>query len=212
MRMRWVYLGVAVPTITEWLEEGRFPETPRESITVVVLTLLMTAGAWLICRQTDRLAALAETDPLTGLLNLRRLFADLDQEVARAGRLKTRLSLVYIDLDGFKSINDRFGHGEGDLVLARFSAQLRQVIRGKVDRAYRVAGDEFVLILPGTGVDGAAEAVHRLKERSREVFERYGTGFSAGIADLAAGENGADLLKRADGLMYQEKRASRGAA
>jgi len=209
--MRWVYVGVLIPTITEWLEEGRFPQTPRESITVIVLTILMTGGAWLICRQTDRLAALAESDSLTGLLNLRRLMVDLEQEIARSGRFKTLLSLVYIDLDGFKAINDTLGHGEGDLVLARFADRLRQAIRGKIDRAYRVAGDEFVLILPGSGAAGAKEAVRRLKEGSRDVFERYGSGFSAGVAERAAGESGAELLKRADALMYEEKRASRGA-
>lgn len=83
MWIRWVYLVALVPTLTEWIENGNLPERPREALTDLCLTALLLGAAWLLCRQADRIAALAELDPLTGLLNSRRFAESLAGSVRR---------------------------------------------------------------------------------------------------------------------------------
>ena len=95
-----------------------------------------------------RLRDLAITDDLTGLYNQRHFHERLSQEARRARRLRQKLSLILLDLDGFKAINDRLGHPAGDRILKEFAAAIEISIRKEVDSAFRYGGDEFVVILP----------------------------------------------------------------
>ena len=210
--MRWIYVITAVPTLTEWLETGHLPVSLRDGITDITLTVMLLGLAWIIRRQQDRLAVLAETDGLTGLGNSRSFHRDLHREAARARRRESPLSLVILDMDGFKGINDRYGHAEGDAVLARFAGVLAGGVRPRVDRVYRIGGDEFALLLPDTEERDAGNRVERIRVLSRAepaALDRYGAGVSFGVVALRAGEDVPTFIRRADERMYAAKAEGR---
>ena len=117
--------------------------------------------------QTDRLLALSTTDPLTGLCNHRALERRLDEEIPRSARCGQPLSVLLVDLDKFKSVNDRWGHITGDRVLRAMAHTIRGIVR-TTDRAGRVGGDEFAIVAPDTGQAAAT----RLAQRVRVAIER----------------------------------------
>ena len=162
----------------------------------------------------QRLADLAIRDSLTGLYNRRYLEHTLDQELARAGRLKYPLALVMLDIDHFKRLNDSYGHLAGDEVLKVLAQMLRDCLRIG-DVACRYGGEEFVLVLPGM----PASAVYERAEQLREAFaglllphreQTLQVTVSAGIAmfpqDAATAEG---LQEYADRMLYQAKRTGR---
>jgi diguanylate cyclase (GGDEF)-like protein len=205
LRLRWIYVIVFIPAITEWIETGHLPQTPRESLSEFILGSILLAAAWLICRQGDRIATMAETDALTGLLNARRFQRDLRAEVERAGRQRTSLCLGYLDLDGFKEVNDAHGHLAGDELLRRFGETLSGEVRRHVDRGYRVGGDEFAVLLPGTRAGEAREVVERIRRKALPELRALGASVSGGIVELAASEEAQTFLRRADRLLYAAK-------
>jgi diguanylate cyclase (GGDEF)-like protein/putative nucleotidyltransferase with HDIG domain len=152
----------------------------------------------------------AVTDYLTGLPNARSLTVRLDEEISRCVRSGDSMAVLVCDLDGFKQINDRYSHLEGNRVLQRFAAGLREVCRG-YDYVSRVGGDEFVLIMPGADRD----AVNQIAERIRHVAGEAGTTVSEESmlsASVGAafyphdGVTGDELLAKADRVMYSRKR------
>src|SRR5580692_2156732 len=158
----------------------------------------------------------ATTDYLTGLPNARSLFMHLAQEVARCRRMKTSLAVLVCDIDGFKQINDSFGHLEGDRLLREFTAQVKDVCRG-YDYVARMGGDEFVITAPGLTPEAAAEKAERLNqaaiESGRTVCGREVITLSVGIAFCP--EDGFDverLLAEADRRMYSMKEIHHAAA
>ena len=207
MKWSWTYLLVLIPEFTHWLETGRLPGNLREWISDLALSLILLACAWIMIRQSRRLEKQALIDPLTGLLNSRKLQQDLPDEISRARRFGSPLALAYVDLDNIKGINDAHSHAIGDDVLRRFSELLRQTAR-RTDRCYRVGGDEFIVIMPGTAINGARELLDRLRSSALHgpvELERYGASLSVGVVKLRDGESPNDLLRRADHLMYQSK-------
>jgi diguanylate cyclase (GGDEF)-like protein len=156
----------------------------------------------------ERQTSLALTDSLTGLPN-RRAFEELARrELAQADRTGSPLALALIDIDNFKLINDQLGHAGGDLVLRRFAATTRRILRS-ADVAARVGGDEFALILPGVDAPSAAAALERF--RTSLVHEPDGPiGCSIGVALVAGGEL-ADALRNADQALYVAKASGKGA-
>jgi diguanylate cyclase (GGDEF)-like protein/putative nucleotidyltransferase with HDIG domain len=153
------------------------------------------------------------TDPLTGLPNARFMFAHLTRELARAARLGSEVSVVVLDLDAFKPINDRFGHAAGDRALREVARALRGAIR-PYDSCVRYAGDEFVIVLSGCGAAEAEikrlELQRALEELHIEVRpgEQLPLGGSFGIASFPAdGDTHEILLATADRRMYQDKAA-----
>jgi len=151
----------------------------------------------------------ATTDYLTGLPNARSLFVHLAQEVARCRRMKTTLAVLVCDIDGFKQINDSFGHLEGDKLLREFTARLKDVCRG-YDYVARMGGDEFVITAPGLTPDAAHEKAQRLNqaaiESGRHVCGKDLITLSVGMAFCP--EDGTDverLLAEADRRMYSMK-------
>ena len=151
------------------------------------------------------------TDPLTGLPNSRFMATHLNAELARAERLNTEVSLLVLDLDGFKEINDTHGHHVGDRALRNVAQVLRTVIR-PYDICVRYAGDEFIVVLAGCGFDEAENKRKELQEAIGEtVFEaRPGTrvplSISAGSAVFPHdGDSYDSLLAKADSRMYRDK-------
>jgi diguanylate cyclase (GGDEF)-like protein len=152
----------------------------------------------------------AITDELTGIVNRRRFLDALHSEIARGKRLGGTLSVVLADLDGFKEINDRFGHHAGDEVLIAF-AELLQAHGRDVDVAARLGGEEFAVLLPETGLDGARAVADRLCRSLAELQIPLGVGdkvnvtASFGVAELGDSQSVDALLRAADSALYRAK-------
>ncbi|UCF69174.1 MAG: diguanylate cyclase [Acidobacteriota bacterium] len=165
-------------------------------------------------RANERLAELATTDELTGLCNMRHLRHRLGEEYLRAERYETTLSVVMVDLDGFKAINDTRGHAAGDRLLAEIGRRLRAQARA-TDIVGRYGGDEFAFVLPHTDLDEALGFARRLIERFNATpllfddGERAPIGLSCGVATYPITERSGEpekLLAAADEAMYRAKR------
>jgi two-component system, cell cycle response regulator len=149
---------------------------------------------------------LAAIDPLTGLYNRRLGEQRLEEEVSRASRHGRPLTLLLLDLDGLKKVNDSRGHQAGDVLITAFSERLKRAIRGS-DLAARMGGDEFMVILPECRPDEVKHVVRRLegitaKFEADEVPVR----FSAGYSDYRDGETSTEFMKRTDDALYADKR------
>ena len=154
---------------------------------------------------------MAIRDTLTGLYNRRYFQQILDYELNRAKRYHQSLSLIFIDLDHFKEINDQFGHSVGDQFLKQISQKLSSLFR-TTDLVARYAGDEFVAILPATGGDGAMILAKRIQEAlgNYQIMVRGRTlqvSVSIGVDtyESAEGIGGVTLIDRADKAMYEAK-------
>lgn len=164
--------------------------------------------------QAERLADLANTDPLTALANRRNLLDQLDREVERAHRYRRPLSLVYIDLDGFKAVNDRHGHLFGDEVLKGAATAMRSVLRS-TDLMARIGGDEFAILMPETTLDGASNATDKLRRALNAFSGRMDPAisqldFCAGVSQMRDGDDGESMLSRADDAQYMAKDSGKG--
>lgn len=164
---------------------------------------------------TQRLQEQAEQDGLTRLYNHRHFLESLEKEFLRAGRYQRPLSLMMIDLDGFKSINDTLGHPKGDQVLTMIAGLLTQVVR-HIDVVARYGGDEFAILLPETDREAAIRIGERvLKEIRRHPFLEgkriFPLSASIGISSWRSSLPGAgSLLREADQSLYAAKRGGRG--
>ncbi|MBL8765470.1 MAG: GGDEF domain-containing protein, partial [Phycisphaerae bacterium] len=163
-----------------------------------------------------RLEQLARTDPLTRVLNRRALTERLAAETERVKRYESEVSLLLIDLDHFKRVNDNYGHLVGDDVLAEMAAYLQGAVR-TVDVVARYGGEEFVVVLPETGAQGAHAFAERLREgvEARE-FTRGNVGTlrltaSIGVATFPSPgiDSPEDLLAAADQALYRAKAEGR---
>ncbi len=160
--------------------------------------------------QAEELARLARTDPLTGLANRRFFMEQLEREFQRARRYRRPLSLIYLDLDGFKAINDRYGHMFGDEILRGAARSMRAVLRA-TDLLARIGGDEFAVLLPETGEAGARDVAAKLGRALAAYGDHLGPAipplsFCAGISELRpSDETIDDLLNRADEAQYAAK-------
>jgi diguanylate cyclase (GGDEF)-like protein/putative nucleotidyltransferase with HDIG domain len=151
----------------------------------------------------------ATTDYLTGLPNARSLFLQLDHELARCKRDNVSLTLMVCDMNGFKKINDRFGHLEGNRVLRLFAQALKDSCR-EYDYVARMGGDEFVVIAPGLPADAATKKIEQIRPLARQAgFDVCGEdilSLSVGVAvSPGDGEDAEQLLTEADRRMYLEK-------
>ncbi|WP_169312827.1 sensor domain-containing diguanylate cyclase [Thermaerobacter marianensis] len=163
-------------------------------------------------RLLERVEQQAITDPLTGLYNRTYLVERLREEGERAARYGRPLSLLFIDLDDLKVINDRLGHDAGDRVLVRVARVLREACRS-VDFAARYGGDEFVVVLPETGPEGAMAVAARIQQRLAEQTSPLAAGLGASIglaAYPAHARDWTELLRLADQAMYGAKRRGKG--
>ncbi len=154
---------------------------------------------------------LADLDSLTGLHNRRYFYETLGREVDRAQRYQRRLSVVIVDVDGFKEINDRIGHLAGDSVLAEIADRIRQVVRS-ADIPCRVGGDEFAVIVPEAEVGQASQLVGRIQRAvSSQPIARAGrVRVSAGVADLQPNDSPTSIFERGDESLYAAKHSGKG--
>lgn len=162
---------------------------------------------------TAQVDELAHRDELTGVMNRRSLFAALQAELQRADRSGQPVCVAILDLDRFKSINDRLGHLAGDRTLKAFSNTLSQLTR-QADRFGRYGGEEFLLIMTNTDLASAHVPVERMRQAVEAVdwsmvAPGFAVTFSCGIASRMPGESADALLQRADDALYQAKHGGR---
>jgi diguanylate cyclase (GGDEF)-like protein len=187
-----------------WRTPGYEPGPERisaiEQITETCIPAIENARRYREARQ------LAETDALTGFFNQRYFHEMLRRESLRAQRYDRRLALLILDLDDFKSVNDRIGHLAGDAVLAGVAEQLRNEIRS-VDIGCRVGGDEFAVVMPESTADDATQLFERMHKSVAAMPMPGGqqVRVSAGIAELRHGETAAGLFERADAALRHSK-------
>lgn len=158
-----------------------------------------------IAERTKYFENQAKMDALTGIYNAKAMRQMLRRELALAKRQDTKLSLVYFDIDHFKSINDQHGHVTGDEVLKKVGQALSNNVR-ETDIACRYGGDEFCLLLPDCGIDKAKTICEKIISEFSSYYPNYS--FSMGIAETAAEENidEEELIKMADARMYNAKK------
>jgi diguanylate cyclase (GGDEF)-like protein len=155
----------------------------------------------------------ADTDALSGLMNRRRMSDQLQREMKRAGDQHRPLTVLLLDIDHFKAINDDHGHVRGDHVISRVSEILQQAIR-KNDLAARWGGEEFMVLLPDTNIEIAMEAAERIRRAIftnvvRSSSNMLPVSVTIGIAGWRVGESLEATIHRADLALYAGKHAGR---
>jgi diguanylate cyclase (GGDEF)-like protein len=224
-------LLVAVVGFLLWLEFSRpeliyeYPNRTVRFLDIAVSMIIAVTGNFLIVRTyvsqhyrdfariqkySETLEVLVQTDAMTGLLNHAHGIARLGIEVSKAHRYNRALSIVMIDLDFFKSVNDDFGHQAGDDVIVCVAESLRRCCR-VFDIPIRYGGEEFLLILPETGRESAGVVGDRLRKLLGEAklcIPRKIT-VSGGIVECGPDDTADSMIKRADGLLYRAKQTGR---
>jgi diguanylate cyclase len=166
-------------------------------------------------RTARQLVEMAERDPLTNLYNRRRFHEELERELAEAERRSAQLGLVVMDLDGFKPINDRYGHQAGDEVLVTLARELGRVVR-RNEMFFRLGGDEFAILAPDASEEGLEELARRVVEHTAALRFSFAESGEAGVtASLGLAlypghaRDGERLMAVADAAMYRAKVAGR---
>jgi diguanylate cyclase (GGDEF)-like protein len=169
----------------------------------VTISLLFSTLKSKLLREKD----LAQTDFLTGAKNSRYFYESLDQEVYRSQRTKNAFTLIYIDLDNFKKVNDQFGHSIGDNVLRKVVSITSKNLR-KTDVMARLGGDEFAVLLPETNKEAASTIISKLQTILNDEMQKsnWPITFSIGVLICnSTNTNTIELIKFADNLMYSVK-------
>ena len=184
--------------------------TSTIAITVIVTAAFAYAFSEINNRQRVLLMELATKDPLTGAGNRRALETKLGKLVATFARRPSPVSLILIDLDHFKAVNDSHGHATGDQILRRITQIVNLRIRVS-DGLYRIGGEEFVVVVDGQDLDKARELAEQLRTlvEANELAPNSKVTISLGVAELREGESPAGWLCRADDALYRAKRAGR---
>jgi diguanylate cyclase (GGDEF)-like protein len=191
-----------------WVDEPEDRLLPgHEHLQALRIFANQAASALTLATQFEQMRYLADHDPLTQLPNRRAFMRELERGVAEALETHAPLALVVLDLDGLKELNDRHGHAAGDDCLVRIGRLLRTELRPH-DRAFRIGGDEFAVLLPATNARGAEEVTARLVEwlerssRSSVLRPQASFGVAATVDGLETQES---LLRAADEAMYRSK-------
>lgn len=184
-------------------------------IYLLVATMVVFAAFGVyVGRQEGAMRQWALRDMLTGLYNLRHFRDRLDSELAEAERRDTPLSLLFLDLDHFKKVNDTHGHAAGDVVLKEMAHEVGRSLR-RNELFARTGGEEFALLLPQTDSETAQALANRVLDviRTMEISVNNGTKLkitaSVGVAEWRAGEPARAFIERADAAMYGAKQAGR---
>ena len=187
-------------------------QTTSTLITLVVTGAFAYAFSIITQRQRVKLLQMATKDALTGAGNRRALEGKLQNAVNNFQRASTPVSLLLIDLDHFKKVNDRHGHAAGDEILRSITEIINLRIR-VTDSLYRIGGEEFVVVLDGQDLHRAAHLAEQLRTliEANELVPDHSVTISVGVAELKTGESGYDWLHRADEALYRAKRSGRNA-
>jgi diguanylate cyclase (GGDEF)-like protein len=166
-----------------------------------------------LSRMQKTLELQASTDPLTETLNRRAMRSKIEVEISRAVRYQHNFSLIFLDIDHFKTINDQFGHDKGDYALIELAGILKELVRSG-DAVSRWGGEEFLVLLLNSDEKGSQIFGQRLMENIRnrdwsEISDGYQLTATAGIVAYRDGEAFENLIKRADEAMYRGKSAGR---
>lgn len=212
LAVRWVWLLVH-PAVGdalghEPLQAAVFPVTLVFNLALSTAIVLLLYG-----RKEQELRILAGVDPLTGLGNRAALDTHASIEVSRSQRYGDPLSVVMVDLDHFKDVNDSHGHMAGDVVLGATALALGGGLRS-ADRAFRIGGEEYLLLLPNTHVDVALAIAERLRAQLEQLPIPIAASVlrvtaSFGVAELGVEETWPSLLERTDRALYAAKAAGR---
>lgn len=195
-------------------EDKIFQTLIMNLVGATLITLIVLALTWAtIGRFQRRLEEMALTDKLTGLANRQMLDRVLPRQLAQAQRRQEPLSCIIADLDGFKQINDRFGHPTGDRLLHAVAALLSARVRA-ADLVCRWGGDEFLFLLPACDHDQAARFAEQLRQsvaahRLEYGPQQIGVSLSLGIAELQPGESAEQLIARTDQALLAAKQRGR---
>ncbi len=189
----------------------------NRGLAIIILSALMTAGYFLVKRQVsleNKLLLTANTDALTGISSRRIIIEELERRVPEAQRYNLPLTVLLMDIDHFKQINDSYGHLKGDRVLKLISQKCKEIIRG-IDLLGRYGGEEFLTICPNTSTADAAVLAERIRAMV-ENLSTFGEGshgdltISIGVASLSNKEMSAQqLIHLADRALYVAKREGR---
>ncbi|MEE3624732.1 GGDEF domain-containing protein [Nitrospirillum sp. BR 11752] len=204
--------------VIDWNGTAQEPQamTVMTRLVVICVTTTVTNGyLWMISRRLDGdLMQQAREDPLTGVANRRVMWAAGEMEVSRALRHHRALSLLMIDIDHFKTVNDRWGHGTGDALLVAVADTLEEELR-RSDVLARVGGEEFMALLPETGLEDAWSVAERVRRRVATITLERPQGpvrctVSIGVATLGPdGQTWDDLVTTADQALYRAKDTGR---
>jgi diguanylate cyclase len=181
-------------------------------ITIIVMSSFAFAFSLITNNQREQLVRLATKDPLTGAGNRRALDDKLTEIVNAFKRSGSSASMLLLDLDHFKKVNDAHGHAVGDQILRRITEIINLRIR-VTDSLYRVGGEEFIVVLEGQVLDRAAHLSEQLRTlvEANELVPDQPVTISLGVAELRRDETASDWLHRADEALYRAKRAGRNA-
>lgn len=206
--------ALGVVSLTDRIDTGPYTEDDVAAVSVLMAPVALALGRERVLREAQAYAQAAVIDPVSGLFNRRYFQARLEEELHRAIRQLTSVGLLMVDLDGFKSINDRFGHVAGDMVIRDISEILRRSVR-IFDVCTRFGGEEFAVMMPG----GTAESAGAIAERIRQRVDTYQRSepdlaglrvtASIGVAVSPPGVTARDLIERADRALYHAKRAGK---
>jgi diguanylate cyclase len=186
------------------------------TISIMITLALMGAFAYSFAavsnRQREMLLHLATKDPLTGVGNRRGLESKLDEIVAAHARVPTPCSLIILDLDNFKGVNDLHGHARGDEILKNICEIVNLRIR-VTDSLYRIGGEEFVVVAEHQNLEKAGQLAEQLRllVEANDLANDHAVTISLGAAELRDGEDGDAWLRRADAALYAAKRGGRNA-
>lgn len=177
--------------------------------------LIFSLFGYVLGRQADRLAALSETDSLTRLFNPRGFSSRLLAETKRSRRYHEPVSLLFLDVDGLKTINDRYGHRAGSEALRQIAHIIKSELR-ETDTAARWGGDEFTIVAPKTNGADAISLAERIRGRIAEKAAAWPLTASIGVATLTADQPASrrdtvGLMRSADAAMYDAKRRGKNA-
>lgn len=202
-----VLFGAIFPQAWDVLEH---PLAARVMVTLLATSIFSAIFVRVISNQQRKLEALAGTDSLTGLSNRLRLNATLDQMIQQSQRMGTPMTLLALDLDHFKSINDTLGHDTGDRVLSSFGEILNKRIRS-VDKIFRLGGEEFLTLLYDTGAENGRRVAEEFRTAiaSHPFIPDRAVTVSIGVATLQPEEDCKAWMKRSDENLYLAKSGGR---
>jgi diguanylate cyclase (GGDEF)-like protein len=205
---------VAFISAAMWLWADLIPGHRYSSFAVPVWNAVTRLGFFLLSvysfsrirEMLDREKAVARVDFLTGALNSRAFREKALMEIARASRFRRPVTIAYMDIDNFKTVNDTRGHSEGDQLLRVFAETIQRHIR-EIDIFARIGGDEFVILMSETDATSAAAAMRKIQNRLQEMIldNNWQVTFSIGVVVCYTLHALDDLIKEADNLMYTVK-------